>query len=231
MILASTSTLFGGTYLDYIKDEIKLLFKHTKEILFIPYARPSGLSHDKYTDLAFKYFKAIGIHVKGAHECINIKDAVKKSKGIFVGGGNSFLLLKQLIDKDLISILKKEINNGKPYLGTSAGINICGPSICTSNDMPIIFPKSFTALNIIPFNINPHYLDPIEGNEHMGETRETRIKEFHHFNSQNVIGLKEGSYLLINGNSIILMGDKNAKVFKKNKKMYEIKTGFNLKNL
>ena len=231
MILASTSTVFGGAYLDYIQDEVKILFKDSKKILFIPYARPNGLSHEKYTEIASKFFEKLGICINGIHEFKDLKEAIQNSEGIFIGGGNSFLLLKQLIDNDLTSSLKQVIKSGKPYLGTSAGINICGPSICTSNDMPIIHPSSFKALNIVSFNINPHYQDPIADDQHMGETRETRIKEFHFFNPQTVIGLREGSFLVVKGQNIILKGNQKARVFEKNKKPYEVNTNFNLNKL
>jgi dipeptidase E len=231
MILASTSTVFGGAYLDYIHDEVKILFKDSKKILFIPYARPNGLSHEKYTEIASNFFEKLGICINGIHEFKDLKEAIQDSEGIFIGGGNSFLLLKQLIDNDLTSCLKKVIKSGKPYLGTSAGINICGPSICTSNDMPIIYPSSFRALNIVSFNINPHYQDPIADDQHMGETRETRIKEFHFFNPQTVIGLREGSFLVVKGQNIILKGNQKARVFEKNKKPYEVNTNFNLNKL
>jgi len=231
MILASTSTVFGSTYLDYIKDEVKLLFRNSKKIIFIPYARPNGLTYEKYTKLASDFFVKLGIEVNGIHEYKDLKQAINDTDGIFIGGGNSFLLLKKLIDNDLINYLKEAIDKGKPYLGTSAGINICGPSIGTSNDMPIIHPTSFNALNIIPFNINPHYLDSISNSKHMGETRETRIKEFHFFNSQIVIGLREGSYLSVSGEKIILKGNKSARVFEQNKKPYEVEINFNLSDL
>ena len=117
------------------------------------------------------------------------------------------------------------------YQNQNLGINICGPSIGTSNDMPIIHPTSFKALNIIPFNINPHYIDAINDSKHMGETRETRIKEFHFFNSQIVIGLREGSYLSVLGEKIILKGNKSARVFEQNKKPYEVEINYNLKDL
>ena len=224
MILASTSTVFGGTYLDYIKDEVKTLFKDSKKILFVPYARPNGLSHEKYTGIAFSFFKKLGIHINGIHEFKDLKKAINDSDGIFIGGGNSFLLLKQLIDNDLTSTLKKVITSGKPYLGTSAGINICGPSICTSNDMPIIHPPSFEALNIIPFNINPHYQDPIANNQHMGETRETRIKEYHSYNKTPVIGLREGSWLEVIDTKITLKGTLSARWFEKDKTPVELPT-------
>lgn len=231
MILASTSTIFGGTYLDYIKDEIKLLFSNSNKIIFIPYARPNGLTHEKYTKLASDFFIKLGVQVNGINEYKDLKQAIKDTDGIFIGGGNSFLLLKKLIDNNLINYLKEAIESGKPYLGTSAGINICGPSIGTSNDMPIIHPTSFNALNIIPFNINPHYIDAITNSKHMGETRETRIKEFHFFNSQIVIGLREGSYLSVLGEKIILKGNKSARVFEQNKKPYEVEINFNLRDL
>jgi dipeptidase E len=231
MILASTSTIHGSTYLDYIKDEVKVLFSNSKKIIFIPYARPDGLTHEKYTKLASNFFIKLGIEVNGIHEYKDLKKAIKNTDGIFIGGGNSFLLLKNLIDNDLINYLKEAIESGKPYLGTSAGINICGPSIGTSNDMPIIHPTSFKSLSIIPFNINPHYLDAINDSKHMGETRETRIKEFHFFNSQIVIGLREGSYLSVLGEKIILKGNKSARVFEQNKKPYEVEINYNLKDL
>ena len=231
MILASTSTIHGSTYLDYIKDEVKVLFSNSKKIIFIAYARPDGLTHEKYTKLASNFFIKLGIEVNGIHEYKDLKKAIKNTDGIFIGGGNSFLLLKNLIDNDLINYLKEAIESGKPYLGTSAGINICGPSIGTSNDMPIIHPTSFKSLNIIPFNINPHYLDAINDSKHMGETRETRIKEFHFFNSQIVIGLREGSYLSVLGEKIILKGNKSARVFEQNKKPYEVEINYNLKDL
>ena len=139
MILASTSTIHGSTYLDYIKDEVKVLFSNSKKIIFIPYARPNGLTHEKYTKLASDFFIKLGIEVNGIHEYKDLKQAIKDTDGIFIGGGNSFLLLKKLIDNDLINYLKEAIDKGKPYLGTSAGINICGPSIGTSNDMPVSY--------------------------------------------------------------------------------------------
>ena len=231
MILASTSTVYEGKYLDYLENEIKDLFKNSKEILFIPYARPNGLSHDKYTCLASKFFNKINIKILGIHKFDDLNKAIKDHDGIFIGGGNSFLLLKQLIEKNILKTLREEIIKGKPYLGTSAGINICGPSIGTSNDMPITHPSSFKGLNIIPFNINPHYLDPIKGIKHMGETRETRIKEFHYFNDQIVIGLREGSYIRIKNKIIKLKGNKKALIFEKNKKPYEVISNFNFNNL
>ena len=139
--------------------------------------------------------------------------------------------MNKLYQYSLIDILKNKINSGIPYLGTSAGSNICGMTIGTTNDMPIVHVKSLEALGIIDFNINPHYLDPIDGFEHMGESRETRINEFHKFNGQFVIGLREGSYLQVEGDDIYLKGLKHAVIFKKENEKFEIENGFNLKNI
>lgn len=231
MIIASTSTLHGSGYLEYLLDELKLFFNTADTILFIPYARPGGISHDDYTQKVQEAFLKIGKTAKGIHEFDNPKEALHNAKGIFVGGGNTFVLVNQLYKNDLINSLQNVINSGIPYLGTSAGSNICGLTINTTNDMPIVYPPSFKTLGMVPFNINPHYLDPDTNSTHMGETRETRIQEFHAFNSQPVIGLREGSWLEVNGTNIILKGKLDARIFEYNKTPYEVKTGADLSGL
>ena len=231
MLLASTSTLHGQEYLEYLLEEIILLFKDCKKILFIPYARPSGLTHQQYNNQVKEVFKQINLNIVDYHSENEIFDNLNKCDGIFIGGGNTFLLLNKLYEYNLISLIKNKIDSGIPYLGTSAGTNICGMSIGTTNDMPIIHVKSHNSLGVIPFNINPHYLDPVKGLKHMGESRETRIKEFHVINKQKVIGLREGSFLSVQGNEIILKGEKKAVIFEKDTKKYEVNSGFNLKNL
>ena len=161
----------------------------------------------------------------------NIRSNLEKCDGIFTGGGNTFLLLSKLYEFNLIDILKNKISLGTPYFGTSAGSNICGLSIGTTNDMPIIEVESFKALGVLNFNINPHYIDKVDGIEHMGESRETRINEFHKFNDQFVIGLRESSYLQVEGDDIYLKGLKHAVIFKKDNEKFEIENGFNLKNI
>ena len=230
MLLASTSTIYGQKYLKYLHDEIKNLFSGCKKILFVPYARPSGISHLEYTEKAKNVFKILNLEIID-YTNEDLRESLEKCDGIFVGGGNTFLLLNKLYQYNLIDILKNKINSGIPYLGTSAGSNICGMTIGTTNDMPIIHVKSLEALGIIDFNINPHYLDPIDGFEHMGESRETRINEFHKFNDQFVIGLREGSYLQVEGDDIYLKGLKHAVIFKKENEKFEIESGFNLKNI
>ena len=231
LIIASTSTIHGGKYLNYLRDELQNHFSNISELLFIPYARPGGISHDKYTAIANKFFNTMGINVKGIHEFNSPKEAVRNAQGVFTGGGNTFLLVKQLYHYDLLSDLKNVILGGIPYLGSSAGSNICGLTAHTTNDMPIVLPKSLKTLGVVPFNINPHYLDPDPNSTHMGETRETRIKEFMNYNPQPVVGLREGSWIKVNGDDMILCGDLNARVFKSINKISEVAPGYNFRNL
>ncbi|MGA9212670.1 dipeptidase PepE, partial [Kaistella sp.] len=193
VLLASTSTLFGGNYLEYLQSEIAELFNGISEIVFIPFARPGGISHDDYTHNARAFFAQFNMSVKGLHEFDNQIEAVNEAKGFFTGGGNTFLLVKTLHESNLMQVLKENVENGKPYLGTSAGSNIGGLNMKTTNDMPIVYPPSFECMGAVPFNINPHYLDPSPDLKHNGETRETRIKEFLTQNDTKVIGLREGN--------------------------------------
>lgn len=222
IIIASSSTTHQSNYLEYLLEDLKSFFGNTSEVLFIPFARPSGISHDDYTKKVSEAFAKINKKVVGLHTFKNQIEALKNAKAIFVGGGNTFVLTHALYKNNSINTLKQVVNNGTPYLGTSAGSNICGLTIKTTNDMPIVYPPSFNALGLVPFNINPHYLDPNSSSTHMGETRETRIQEFHNFNTQPVIGLREGSWLRVNGNSIILKGPLTARIFEYHKKAYEI---------
>ncbi|TXE16522.1 dipeptidase PepE [Psychroserpens burtonensis] len=231
IIIASTSTVHGGKPLEYLLEELSIFFKNTSEILFIPYARPSGITHDDYTESVRLAFNKIDKTVKGIHEFANPKEAIKEAKGIFTGGGNTFVLVNQLYKNDLIDTIKNEVKNGTPYLGTSAGSNICGLTINTTNDMPIVYPSSFKTFGFVPFNINPHYLDPDPTSKHMGETRETRIKEFHKFNTQPVVGIREGSWLEVKGDTTTLRGTLDARIFEYDKAPYEIETGSELHGL
>ncbi|HNP32402.1 MAG TPA: dipeptidase PepE [Flavobacterium sp.] len=222
MIIASTSTIHGGTYLEYLLPTLKNHFKDCDEIVFIPYARPGGISHDGYTENVRSAFAKINKAVKGLHEFDNPVGAIENAKGIFTGGGNTFLLVTQLYQNNVMEVLARVVGNGTPYLGSSAGSNITGISMQTTNDMPIIYPPSFKTLGLIPFNLNPHYLDADLQSKHMGETRETRIKEFHAFNSTPVLGLREGSWLEVSGEKIILKGDLTARLFRHNQAPEEL---------
>ena len=228
ILIASTSTVHGGSYLDYLLPELKNHFSKCKSLLFIPYARPGGISEDAYTEKVQLVFKDLGIQVRGLHEFDNPAEALKKAEGIFTGGGNTFLLVSKLYENKVLDVLKKLIESGTPYLGTSAGSNICGISMKTTNDMPIVYPPSFDTLNVVPFNLNPHYLDPDLGSKHMGETRETRINEFHQLNSEPVLGLREGSWLDVKGDLIVLKGELTARLFRKNQDPIELKPNSDL---
>jgi len=230
-LLASTSTLHSQQYLSYILPEVAKLFKDCKEIIFIPFARPGGITHDEYTAIAKKAFESIYINVKGLHEFENKEQALKDAKGIFTGGGNTFLLVDKLHRNNLMMSLREQILAGTPYFGTSAGTNIGGLTMQTTNDMPIIYPPSFKTLGIIPFNLNPHYLDPDLNSKHKGETRETRIKEFHTLNTQPVIGLREGSWLEVKGEVITLKGSLSARIFIVGKEPYELESNSNFSEI
>jgi len=228
IIIASTSTVHGSGYLEYLLDELKLHFKSANEILFVPYARPGGISHDDYTEIVSKAFRTINKTVKGLHQFENPKEAIRNTQAVFVGGGNTFVLVSQLYKNDVLSAIKNTISKGTPYLGTSAGSNICGLTMNTTNDMPIVYPPSFKTLGLVPFNINPHYLDPIPDSTHMGETRETRITEFHAYNTPPVIGLREGSWIDVKGDDLTLKGTLKARIFEYGKAPYELETNSDL---
>lgn len=227
VILASTSTIYNGDYLDYLLPALQNHFKGCKTLLFIPYARPSGISHDDYTTKISTAFAKMNITVSGIHEYENPTDAILKAEAIFTGGGNTFLLVSQLYKNNLMAVLKNTIQSGTPYLGTSAGSNIGGMTMNTTNDMPIVLPESFQTLGLIPFNLNPHFLDANTGSTHMGETRETRINEFHTISNIPVLGLREGSWLEINGENIILKGELTARLFQQNETPVELETNTN----
>lgn len=225
LIIASTSTVHGGTYLSYILSHLKDFFATTDEILFIPYARPGGITYDEYTEVACKGFERIGKRVRGIHTFEDPKEAVREAKAVFTGGGNTFLLVTQLYKNGIMQSLRQAVLDGALYFGTSAGANITGLTMQTTNDMPIVYPPSFKTLGLVPFNINPHYLDPDSGSRHMGETREMRIKEFHRINTQPVIGLREGSWLEVSGDDIVLKGEFSARIFGQDKEAYELESG------
>lgn len=232
LLLASTSKVYDSPYLSYLKDELKILFKDTQEILFIPYARPGGISYMEYTRKASAFFHTID------KTCVPItaydypRQAIQQAKGIFTGGGNTFLLLKKLYDLDLIDALRDKINHGCPYLGTSAGSNICGQHIRTTNDMPIVQPDRFEALGIVPYVINPHYVEKQEGEQHQGESRSTRLKEYLTQNKEPVIALPEGTWIKIDGDKHRIQGNRPAYLFRSraNVDVLEVGQGIDIRN-
>lgn len=228
LIIASTSTLYGGAYLEYILPELEILFSGCHTVLFVPYARPGGISHDDYTAKVAEALSKIGKKIKGLHEFDDPVKAVADAEGFFTGGGNTFVLVNALYRNNVMAPLRTAILNGTPYLGSSAGSNITGLTMQTTNDMPIVYPPDFRTLGMIPFNLNPHYLDADLQSKHMGETRETRIKEFHAHNTIPVLGLREGSWLDVKGDTILLKGELNARLFRQGREAEELKPGSDL---
>lgn len=225
VVLASTSTLHGEAYLSYLLPVIRELFATAPEVIFIPYARPGGISHDDYTEKVNTVFATEGLPLRGLHTFDNPVAAIRNGAAFFTGGGNTFLLVKQLHDLGLMDLLRQEVQKGKPYLGTSAGSNIGGVNMQTTNDMPIVYPPDFRTMGLVPFNLNPHYLDPIPGLNHMGETRETRIREFQEQQELTVVGLREGSWIRVKGDKITLEGSAPARIFRKGIATYELPVG------
>jgi len=199
ILLLSNSTMHGAAYLEWPRPQLTEFLAGRPEVLFIPYARPSGISHDEYTELTRAALAEIGCDVSGIHQHADPVAAVNDAAAVFVGGGNTFVLLRDLYENGLVAPLRERVNGRMPYMGASAGTNIAGKTIGTSNDMPIVYPPTFDAVGLLPFNINPHYLDPDPTSKHQGETRETRINEFHVHNQQPVVALREGTMLHIEG--------------------------------
>ncbi len=228
LVLASSGTVYGMDYLEYLLPSIDKLYGAIEEILFIPFAQPSGISFEEYTRITQEALDCLKIKVRGIHEFEDYREAIKNAQGIFVGGGNTFLLVYELYSYGLWDVLKEAINRGVPYLGTSAGTNITGVTMQTTNDMPIVLPPSYKTLGIVPFNFNVHYLKTNLSPKHKGETRKTRIQEFQCIDKIPVLGIKEGSWLRIKGEDIYLRGGKKAYWFDKCASKI-VKNGTNLK--
>ena len=215
LLLISNSTNPGEAYLSYPKDKIKTFLGNIPtKALFIPYAAVT-FSYDEYEKKVSERFRDIGHDIVSIHHLSDPVKAVNEASAIVVGGGNTWKLLKMIRDNNLIDVVYHKVNSGTPYIGWSAGSNVACPTIRTTNDMPIVEPGSLRAFNLIPFQINPHYIDSNpEG--HAGETREQRIEEFTEANQGiYVAGLREGTMLIIDNNNIRLHGMKKIRIFKK----------------
>lgn len=214
LLLLSNSTNPGEEYLAYPKHNIKAFLGETPvEALFIPYAAVT-FSYDEYEEKVNKGLAGTGHSVKSIHHFSDPIQAVKEAKAIFVGGGNTWKLVRTMRDNGLLDPIRETVKGGTPFAGWSAGSNVACPTLRTTNDMPIIDPKGFDVLNLVPFQINPHYLDVNPAN-HGGETREMRIEEFITQNKDvTVVGLREGCMFWIEDKSIKLIGDRSARIFK-----------------
>ncbi len=228
LLLISNSTMPGEPYLDYPKHEIqKFLGENPVTALFIPYAAIT-FSFDAYTEKVEERFSEIGHHIVSIHTTKNPVAAVKKADAIVVGGGNTWQLVRMLHDNKLMPAIREKIMEGIPYIGWSAGSNVACPTLRTTNDMPITDPDGFHCMNLVPFQINPHYLDANPAG-HSGETREQRIEEFIEINpGLYVVGLREGSILRREGSYLELIGSRNLRIFRKGRSPVEAEPGSDL---
>ena len=209
-LLISNSTMHGGGYLEHCASTIRDFLGAKQRVLFVPYALAD---HDGYAAKASAAFAAMGHELTSVHTSMNKVLAVLDAGAIFIGGGNTFRLLKALYDHRLLDPIHRRCLAGLPYIGSSAGTNVATLSIRTTNDMPIVQPPAFAALQLVPLQINPHYLDPDPGSKHMGETREERLRQFHEEDATPVLALREGCMLRVEGTRAELLGTTRARLF------------------
>jgi dipeptidase E len=213
LLLISSSNVFGYGYLDHAEPFIRDFLGPIRRVAFIPFAA---------TDHA-GYMKTVSERM--ARMEVDVVDDLDRADAIFVGGGNTFRLLKTIYDRQLLDPIRERVRGGMPYIGSSAGTNITAPTIKTTNDMPVVWPPSLDALAFVPFQINPHYLDPDATSKHQGETREERIRDFHEDNDAMVVGLREGSLLRVDDAGAQLIGSAPARIFERGRDAYEIEPG------
>jgi len=228
VLLISNSTLYGSGYLDHAETEIRDFLGTISEVLFIPYAL---YDRDAYATTARERFEKMGYGLQSIHSTANAQKAVNDAEAIFIGGGNTFRLLNALYDADVLQPIRQRVAAGVPYIGSSAGSNVAGPTIKTTKDMPIVQPPSFYALNLVPFQISPHFLDPDPNSTHMGETQEERILQFLEENDTPVAGLREGAMVRAENGSHVLKGSSGARLFRKGHEPVETKPGEKLDHL
>jgi dipeptidase E len=228
LLLISNSTLHGSGYLDHVEMEIRDFLRDATRIAFVPLAL---YDRNQYTTQARDRFRKMGYDLMSIHDVSNPQRAIKESDAVFVGGGNTFRLLRELYDWDLREVIRHAVEDGKPYVGSSAGSIVACPSLKTTKDMPIVQPPSFEALGLVRFQISPHYLDPDPLSTHMGETQEQRILQFLEENEAPVVGLREGGVLRVESGSITLKGSAGARVFRRKEQPVEVSTGAKLDGL
>ncbi len=224
LLLISNSTQHGHGYLDHCADEIGDFLADCRGIVFVPFALENW---DLYTGKVQERLKAMDLEVLGIHQG-DPRRNLERAEAVFCGGGNTFRLLTRLWEFRLIEPIRARVKAGMPYIGSSAGTNVACPTIKTTNDMPIVYPPSFEALGLVPFNINPHYLDADPSSRHQGETREERIREFHEMNSPPVLGLREGAWLRRLDDVLTLGGTTGAKLFRAGRAPEELPPGADL---
>jgi dipeptidase E len=225
LLLLSNSSMFGQGYLDHVAAALKAHFSKCRRIAFVPFALHD---HQGYGKQVAEKLSGFNLEVETVERNPSGKQAIERAEGIFVGGGNTFRLLDGLRSTGILEVIRQRAGSGIPYMGSSAGTVIAAPTIKTTNDMPIVQPQSFDSLGLVPFQINCHYLDASSGSTHMGETRETRLREFLEENSGPVLGLREGAWLSIEGGKAVLGGSSGARLFAREASPVEHATGDDL---
>jgi dipeptidase E len=228
ILLVSNSTVHGRGYLDHVEEEIRNFLGSAKNVLFFPFALHD---RDDYAAKAKARFAAMGYSVESAHNVCNPQKTIDQTDAIFIGGGNTFRLLKALQDLELLEPIRRKVKSGAPYIGSSAGSNVAGPTIKTTKDMPIVQPRSFNSLGLVPFQISPHFQDPDPNSTHMGETQEERILQFLEENETPVVGMREGAWLWIENGAVTLKGKTGARIFRRGQPPVEAKAGDNIVDL
>ena len=228
ILLISNSTLHERSYLDHAEEQIRQTLGTARSILFFPFALHD---RDGYAAKAIARFGAMGYEMKSAHNATDPGKAVAEADAIFIGGGNTFRLLKALQDLEFIEPIRRRIREGAPYIGSSAGSNVAGPTIRTTKDMPIVQPHSFDSLGLVPFQISPHFQDPDPNSTHMGETQEERILQFLEENETPVLGMREGAWVVAETGRVILGGSRGARIFRRGETPVEKTTGDEISSL
>jgi dipeptidase E len=224
-LLISSSKIFGRGYLDHAEAAIRELLTGVRRVLFIPHALAD---RDAYAETARTRFERMGLGLDSLHTAPDPRAAVEAAEVAFVGGGNTFRLLKALSDLGVLEPLRARALTGMPYVGASAGTNVACPTVRTTNDMPIVEPPSLTALGLVRFQVNPHYLDPDPSSRHMGETREERLLQYLEENDVPAVGLREPSTLRIEGAGVTLLGAASARIFRRGMAPFEVAPGARL---
>jgi dipeptidase E len=228
LLLISNSTVHGAGYLDHAEEEIRNLVGNGGKVVFVPYALSDRRD---YSDKAKERVHAMGLSLTSVHDASNMVRTVEEADALFIGGGNTFRLLKGLQEHHLVEPIRRRVAEGVTYIGSSAGSIVACPSLKTTKDMPVVQPLSFEALALIPFQISPHYLDPDPSSTHMGETQEERILQFLEENEEVVVGLREGSMLRVQGPAIMLRGPNTARIFRRGETPFEAAPGSDLSSL
>jgi dipeptidase E len=228
ILLISNSTVYGRGYLDHVEPQIKSFLGSARNVLFCPFAL---FDRDSYAAATKAHFATMGYSIEAAHTMPDSHQAIEQTDAIFIGGGNTFRLLKALQDLDLLDPIRQRVKGGTPYIGSSAGSNVAGPTIKTTKDMPIVQPRSFGSLGLVPFQISPHFQDPDPNSTHMGETQEERILQFLEENDTPVVGIREGAWLLCENGTVTLKGETGARIFRKDEAPFEAKPGDNIEAL